>query len=59
MDKLIITDSMRNGIKGTKIVHEEKSEEYKKLVAEANERIRENRLREAEAWIHAQSFVCY
>lgn len=59
MDKLIITDSMRNGIKGTKIVHEEKSKEYKNLVAEANESIRENRRREAEAWIHAQSFVCY
>lgn len=35
----------------------EPSEEYKKLVEEANERIREDRRREAEAWIKAQNYI--
>ena len=35
----------------------EPSEEYKKLVEEANERIREDRRREAEAWIKASHYI--
>lgn len=56
MDKLIITDSMRNGIKGTKIVHGEKSEEYKKLVEEANERLRQSQAEQSKVVAKAQSY---
>lgn len=57
MSRIIISDAAMYGIQGAEIVHEVPSEESKKLVAEANERIRENRRREAEAWIHASTFV--
>lgn len=46
-----------NGVKGTKIFNEEKSEEYKKLVEESNKYIRENRRREAKAWIKASIYI--
>lgn len=57
MSSIIISDAVMNGIKGAEIVHEEPTEEYKKAVAEANERIKENRHREAETWIHASTFI--
>ena len=58
MDKLIITDSMRNGIKGAvKSKIAEPTEECKKICEETNQRIRENRRREAEAWIHASTYI--
>ena len=58
MSGLIISDVARYGVQGAKIVEpKEPTEEYKKLVEEANERIREGRRREAEAWIKAQNYI--
>ena len=54
---LIISDAIKNGIQGTKVVNEEPSEEYKKLQEEANERIKESRRQEAKAYIRAQNYV--
>lgn len=54
---LIISDAIENGIQGTKVVDEEPSEEYKKLQEEANERIKESRRQEAEAYIRAQNYI--
>lgn len=57
MPRIIISDAVMNGIKGAEIIYEEPTEEYKKAVAEANERIREGKRREAEAWIKASTYV--
>lgn len=57
MSSIIISDAIMNGIKGAEIVHEEPTDEYKKLVEKANERIKENKRREAEAWIKASTYV--
>jgi hypothetical protein len=57
MEKLIVSEVMANGIQGTKVVEEKPTAKYKKVVEEANERIRENRRREAEAWIKASTYI--
>ena len=57
MPRIIISDAIRNGIKGAEIVHEEPTEEYRKLVEKADERIRESRRREAETWIKASTYI--
>lgn len=55
MSRLIISDIARYGVQGAKVV--KPKEPTKKLVEEFNERIRECRRREAEAWIKAQNYI--
>ena len=57
MSKIVIPDM--SFLKDAKVVERTPEEEarYKKLVEEADERIREAKRQEAEAWIHAQSYV--
>ena len=56
MGKLIIP-KLSDKIRNAEIVHEVPTEEYKQAVKEANERIKENRRREAQAWINASTYV--
>lgn len=52
------TERLNEILASSEIVElKEPSEEYKKLVEEANERIREGRRREAEAWIKASHYI--
>lgn len=53
MSKLIIP---KIDIKSVKVDCEQ-SEEYKKLITQANERIKENRRIEAETWIGASTYI--
>lgn len=56
MAKLILTEAAYNGIKGVKERELNHSEEYKKLVQEANQKIEEGRQRERKAWIDASKY---
>ncbi len=54
------TERLNKILASSEIVEpKEPSEEYKKLVEEANERIREGRRREAEAWIKASTYIAF
>lgn len=54
------TEKLNEILASSEIVEpKEPSEEYKKLVEEANERIREGRRKEAEAWIKAQNYIAF
>ena len=58
MSRIEVPDySFLDDVKDAKEPTEEEKARYKKLVEEANERIREAKRQEAEAWIHAQSYV--
>lgn len=57
MEKLIVSEAVKNGIQGTKVVKEKPTAKYKQLVEESNERIRESRRREAEVWIKASTYI--
>lgn len=56
MEKIAIP-KLSDKIKNAKRVREIHTEEYEKAVEEANEKIRESRRREAEAWINASKFI--
>jgi hypothetical protein len=57
MSRILIPHKINDMLKSAKLVHESPSEEYEKLVAEANERIQKERRKEAEAWIHASTYI--
>lgn len=55
--KIILTDTAINGIKGATEKKIEHGPEYKKLVEEANKQIEEARQRERNAWISAKDYL--
>ncbi len=59
MSKIVIPDM--SFLKDAKVVERTPEEEarYKKLVEEADERIRESKRQQAEAWFNAQNYVAH
>lgn len=58
MAKLNIRDASYNGIKGAKKIERITNDEYDKLSLEADERIRENHLKQARTYKEAESYFC-
>jgi|GEM_PF-2308360 len=57
MEKLILSDACFNGIKNTQIKQQIITPEHEELVKQANEKIKENRRREAETCINARNYL--
>lgn len=55
MARIIVSEAAQFGIKGTTKSKPVKSEEYKKLVNEADKMIEENRLQYAQAYKNAKN----
>lgn len=58
MAKIILTDACINGIKNVKLEKPVYSEEYMKLVKEANEKIEESLRERAKTYQKAKTFIC-
>ena len=52
---IIISEAAKKGIKGAKLVKQEDTPEYKKIVAETNERIRKSQKEQAEVILKAKN----
>ena len=53
---LIVSDAVKDGIQGTRVEEQIDTPEYKKLVEEANEEIRNSQKREDKAWDKAKNY---
>lgn len=57
MKELILSDACFNGIEDTQTRQQIITPEYERLVEQANEKIKENRRREAETCINARNYL--
>jgi len=57
MKELILSNACFNGIESTQTRQQIITPEHKQLVKQANEKIKENRHREAEACISARNYL--
>ena len=57
MERIKLSNVAKYGVKNAKIVKPFNTEEYRKLVEEANARIEAGKIEEAMAWRRAKNFV--
>lgn len=57
MERIKLSDVAKYGVKNVKIVKPFNTEEYRKLVEEANARIEAAKIEDAKAWRRAKNFV--
>ena len=60
MERIVLSDIAKNGVKNAKIVKPFNTEKYRKLVEEANARIEANKIEEAYTYRRSKNFkLCH